>query len=80
MQDTGLRVAGRGDGTRDVPASAGPPGRAAGASRWSALLSGRRGTALTPWLFLAPALIIFAAFKFVPMVRAVQMRSIVCHW
>ena len=73
MQDTGLRVAGTGDGTRDAPASAGPRGRAAGASRWSALLSGRRASALTPWLFLAPALLIFAAFKFVPMARAVQM-------
>jgi multiple sugar transport system permease protein len=73
MQDTGLRVAGPGGGTRDVPAPGGPPGRAAGASRWSAMLSGRHATALTPWLFLAPALLIFAAFKFVPMVRAVQM-------
>jgi len=64
-------VAGPGGGTRDVPAPAGPPGRVA--SRWSALMSGRRAAALTPWLFLAPALLIFATFKFVPMVRAVQM-------
>ena len=27
----------------------------------------------SPWLWLAPALLLFAAFKFVPMVRAVQM-------
>lgn len=28
---------------------------------------------LVPWLFLAPALLIFSAFKFVPMVRAIDM-------
>jgi len=28
---------------------------------------------VSPWLWLAPALLLFAAFKFVPMVRAVRM-------
>jgi multiple sugar transport system permease protein len=28
---------------------------------------------LTPWLFLAPALIIFTVFKFVPMIRAINL-------
>ncbi|MGW6685393.1 carbohydrate ABC transporter permease [Streptomyces sp. NPDC054961] len=32
-----------------------------------------RRDALTPWLFLAPALLLFALFKFLPMGRAVQM-------
>ncbi|MGC9669554.1 carbohydrate ABC transporter permease [Planosporangium sp. 12N6] len=36
-------------------------------------VAGRRGNPLTPWLFLAPALLIFATFKFVPMVRAIGM-------
>jgi multiple sugar transport system permease protein len=75
MQDTGLRVAGPGSGTQGVPSAAGRPGRSGGRARrfGSGLLSYRRGSALTPWLFLAPALIIFATFKFVPMVRAIQM-------
>ena len=30
---------------------------------------------LTPWLFLAPALILFAAFKFVPLVRMIRMST-----
>ena len=31
------------------------------------------GDALSPWLFLAPALLIFLYFKFIPMLRGVQM-------
>src|SRR5258707_15471451 len=33
----------------------------------------RRRPDLLPWAFLAPALILFALFKFVPMARAVSM-------
>jgi multiple sugar transport system permease protein len=33
----------------------------------------RRRPSLLPWAFLAPALILFTLFKFVPMVRAVRM-------
>ena len=74
MQDTGLRVAGPGGGTPRVPSSAGRPGRAGHLRRsgWG-LLSHRRGSALTPWLFLAPALVIFATFKFVPITWNVGM-------
>jgi multiple sugar transport system permease protein len=35
---------------------------------------GRRiGAALSPWLFLAPALLVFLYFKFIPMARGLQM-------
>ena len=33
----------------------------------------RCGGPLTPWLFLAPALLLFLYFKFIPMAQAVQM-------
>jgi multiple sugar transport system permease protein len=33
----------------------------------------RRRWKLLPWLFLLPALVLFAVFKFVPMVRAIEM-------
>lgn len=33
----------------------------------------RWGARLSPWLFLAPALLVFLYFKFIPMVRGVQM-------
>lgn len=32
-------------------------------------LSAKRKRALIPWLFLAPALIIFSWFKFIPMIQ-----------
>jgi multiple sugar transport system permease protein len=81
MQSTGLRAPGTGGGTQPVPPPAGRPDRASAQARrfGSGLLGSRllggggRSNAFTPWLFLAPALIIFAAFKFVPMVRAIQM-------
>jgi multiple sugar transport system permease protein len=74
MQGTGVQVAGT-EGTRAVP-SAGRPGRAAGPGsrrRGPGLVASVRRGALAPWLFLAPALLIFALFKFIPMVRAIQM-------
>lgn len=36
-------------------------------------LSAKRKRALIPWLFLAPALIIFSWFKFIPMVQGLVM-------
>lgn len=47
--------------------SAPPPAPATRARRWNVK------AALTPWLFLAPALVIFAMFKFWPMAQAVKM-------
>ncbi|MEU8228700.1 sugar ABC transporter permease [Actinoplanes sp. NPDC048967] len=55
-----------------VPARTGaPPAPAAPARRSRLRLALRRH--LPAWLFLAPALLLFAVFKFVPMVRAVEM-------
>jgi len=45
-------------------------GRDAGQRR---VLGFRVQRALVPWLFLAPALLIFAAFKFIPMFRVINM-------
>ncbi|MEH0981415.1 sugar ABC transporter permease [Micromonospora sp. CPCC 205556] len=66
-----------------VPAATGRPGRPPATPVRPGPPGGRRGLSmpmfgsvqryLVPWLFLAPALIIFAAFKFVPMARAVEM-------
>ena len=36
-------------------------------------LSAKRKRALIPWLFLAPALIIFSWFKFIPMIQGLVM-------
>ncbi|GAB4055678.1 carbohydrate ABC transporter permease [Catellatospora paridis] len=47
--------------------SAPPPARARRAGRFNVK------AALIPWLFLAPALVIFAMFKFWPMAQAVKM-------
>jgi len=65
----------RPDGTRGVTAAATavtprPPGRIL--RRWRRS-SARQRDNLTAWLFLAPALLIFTYFKFIPMVRAINM-------
>lgn len=52
---------------RRLGQSAPPPAPAKRARRF------QFGPALTPWLFLAPALAIFGLFKFWPMAQAVQM-------
>jgi len=54
-----------------APARAVPPPSPPPARRSRLRLALRRH--LPAWLFLAPALLLFAVFKFVPMVRAVQM-------
>ncbi|MFJ4091467.1 carbohydrate ABC transporter permease [Kitasatospora sp. NPDC089913] len=67
-----------GDGAAPAAAPAagrGPAGRSpapAGRARprpWRHRLTG----GLTPWLFLAPALLLFGLFKFLPMARALEM-------
>ena len=62
---TTLRVAPSRSGSRTPGAPARPSARGKRRTPW-----GRR---LLPWFFLAPALILFAVFKFVPMVRAIDM-------
>lgn len=62
---TSLRVAPARPGTRTPGAPVRPIQHSARRVRWT-----RR---LLPWLFLLPALILLAVFKFVPMVRAVEM-------
>ncbi|MFD3515792.1 carbohydrate ABC transporter permease [Streptomyces sp. NPDC058657] len=60
-----------------APAAAGPGPRTAGGRGAAAALrrrNGRRaGRWWTPWLFLAPALLLFLYFKFIPMISALTM-------
>ncbi|MFJ8044081.1 carbohydrate ABC transporter permease [Kitasatospora sp. NPDC096147] len=62
--DRGRRPALDGLSPRQAGARPGPPSR-----RWHHRVT----PSLTPWLFLAPALVLFALFKFVPAGRAVVM-------
>ena len=80
MSSTGPRAA-----TTDRTAAAAPttgrrPGRSGGPGGPRKATRNRAGRfreaakrQLIPWLFLAPALIIFALFKFVPLVRMIEM-------
>ncbi|MFG2599720.1 carbohydrate ABC transporter permease [Streptomyces sp. NPDC048462] len=60
-----------------APAAAGPaprkPGRRGGGATGRPGRSRRSGRWWTPWLFLAPALILFLYFKFIPMANALTM-------
>ncbi|ROQ69768.1 carbohydrate ABC transporter membrane protein 1 (CUT1 family) [Streptomyces sp. 840.1] len=60
-----------------APAAAGPaprkPGRQSGGAAGRPGRSRRSGRWWTPWLFLAPALILFLYFKFIPMANALTM-------
>ncbi|MGN5635989.1 carbohydrate ABC transporter permease [Streptomyces sp. AC154] len=60
-----------------APAAAGPaprkPGRRDGGATGHPGRSRRSGRWWTPWLFLAPALILFLYFKFIPMANALTM-------
>ncbi|MFF4169396.1 carbohydrate ABC transporter permease [Streptomyces sp. NPDC001744] len=52
-----------------LPAGTGAPGRAGGRRAGNR----RAGRWWTPWLFLAPALVLFLYFKFIPMASALTM-------
>ncbi|MFE4797467.1 carbohydrate ABC transporter permease [Streptomyces sp. NPDC056708] len=61
-----------------VPSAAGPATRATGRPAGGAAAdrrrrNGRAGRWWTPWLFLAPALLLFLYFKFIPMASALTM-------
>lgn len=60
---------GRRPGRSGAAGGSGRPG--AGLRRARFLESGRRQ--LVPWMFLAPAIIVFALFKFVPLIRMIEM-------
>ncbi|MGE0970029.1 carbohydrate ABC transporter permease [Klebsiella sp. WOUb02] len=55
---------------QETKASALTPAASPAASRW---LTARGKRKLIPWLFLAPALIIFTWFKFIPMIQGLIM-------
>lgn len=57
------------EGVAAVPGA----GRNPGSPRRRPGESSRFKRSLMPWLFLAPALILFTLFKFIPMIRAVEM-------
>jgi multiple sugar transport system permease protein len=74
MPSTGLRAVppGSPETSDDVPAQRRRPDRAA-PRRWRPGLRYRlRGYGMA-WLFLAPALLLFTYFKFIPMVRAIRL-------
>jgi multiple sugar transport system permease protein len=58
--------------TGRAPGRSGAPARTARADRRSRFRESAKRQ-LVPWMFLAPALIVFALFKFVPLVRMMEM-------